>query len=461
MDTVNPILNGPSLIEPSLIGPCLIGPCLIGPSLIEGARCRPWYRLRLPGDLEHQFDATIRWSSGTYIQSWLLIFIVFNVISLKMDYDLFGSERFFIPAFLTLAVFIPLCTLAILALGGITTARRQAALVTGVALLDMAIVLNSARIAPPAHADTYLVIAVIVPMVVGMIAPLSFRHSLVLSGSALALYATYVIGIALPRSEATGLPLLIASLILVPLKLAYSREWTRKESFLLTLEKAAREVDLAEANARLTILSETDALTGLPNRRSATLRLQAGWQEACARGEWATLALIDIDAFKRLNDTSGHLEGDRCLRCVAEALADSAGAYGAQVARYGGEEFIAFLPGNDPGQAATIAESLRAAVLRLAYPHPGLPGGTCVTVSVGVATAHGHLGRLATGADDLLRSADDALYRAKRAGRNRVETVILSLAAPVQDASVHDASVEDASNHDAPDHDTQRANAWR
>jgi diguanylate cyclase (GGDEF)-like protein len=395
-------------------------------SMIEAARRRPWYRLRLPKDLEAQFTETTRWSRATYIQSWLLIFIVFNVLSLKMDFDLFGPEQFAVPAFLTLGVFLPAGLAAIAALHGITSARRQAGIVIGISVLDMVIVLNSARIAPQTHADTYLILAVIVPMVVGMIAPLSFRQSLVLCGSAFSLYAAYVVGFVLPRSEATGLPLLIASLTLVPIKLAYSREWTCKEAFLLTLEKSARDVDLAAANARLTILSETDSLTGLRNRRSANAHVQAGWADACADGAWATLMLIDIDAFKRLNDTAGHPEGDRCLRLVAQALAAAAARHDAQAARYGGEEFIVFRPCADPSEAVRIGESLRLAVQALAYPHPGLPDGACVTVSVGVATAHGSLGSLATTAADLLKAADDALYRAKRGGRNRVETTTLA-----------------------------------
>ncbi|KQO74515.1 GGDEF domain-containing protein [Methylobacterium sp. Leaf88] len=404
-------------------------------SLIEAARRRPWHRLRLPRDLEAQFTETTRWSRATYIQSWLLIFIVFNVLSLKMDFDLLGPEQFVVPAFLTLGVFLPAGFAAITALRGITSARRQAGIVIGISVLDMVIVLNSARIAPRTHADTYLILAVIVPMVVGMIAPLSFRHSLVLCGSAFCLYAAYAVAFVLPRSEATGLPLLIASLTLVPIKLAYTREWTRKEAFLLTLEKSARDVDLAAANARLTVLSETDSLTGLRNRRSATAQVQAGWGEACAGGAWATLVLIDIDAFKRLNDTAGHPEGDRCLRQVAEALATAAARHGAQAARYGGEEFIVFRPGADPSEAARIGESLRLAIQALAYPHPALPDGACITVSIGVATAHGSLGTPAITAADLLKAADDALYRAKRGGRNRVESTILAPASAASEAA--------------------------
>ncbi|MCJ2033517.1 GGDEF domain-containing protein [Methylobacterium sp. J-068] len=431
------------------------------PSLIEAARCRPWFRLALPGTLEARFTETTRTSSGAYLQSWLLVFLVFNVLSLKLDFDVFGPERFAVPALLTLGVFVPVGLIAIIALHGTPTATRQATVVTVTALVDMIVVLNSAEIAPPIHADTYRILAVIVPLVVGMIAPLSFRHCLVFCGSAFVLYVGYVIGFVLPQNEPTGLPLLIASLVLVPLKLAYSREWTSKETFLLTLEKARRDADLADANARLTILSETDPLTGLANRRAATAALQAGWARARDAGGWAAVALIDIDNFKRLNDSAGHLEGDRCLQCVADALKIVAEASGAHVARYGGEEFIVHMPGAEPDTARAIGERLRAAVADMAYPHPdlpirdlpigdlpigdlpagvlpagnaprrgrpdeGSPAGAYVTVSVGVAAAHGGVGALGIGASDLLKSADDALYRAKRGGRNRVEALSLT-----------------------------------
>jgi diguanylate cyclase (GGDEF)-like protein len=395
------------------------------PGLIEAARRRPWFRLTLPGDLEARFALTTHASSGAYLQSWLFVFIVFNVLSLKLDYDVFGAECFAIPALLTLGAFLPISLGAMILLHGTPTANRQAAVVTVTALTDMAVVLNSAEIAPPTHADTYRILAVVVPLVVGMIAPLSFRHCLVFCGSAFVLYVGYVVAFVLPKNEPTGLPLLIASLVLVPLKLAYSREWTLKETFLLTLEKARRDAELAEANARLTILSETDALTGLANRRSFTTDLQTGWTRACATGGWAAVALIDIDAFKCLNDTAGHPEGDRCLRQVAGVLEATAEARGVHVARYGGEEFILYMPAFEPDRARAIGEDLRAAVAGMAYPHPGLGDGAHVTVSVGVATALGSPGDLRAGANDLLKSADDALYRAKRSGRNRVEVAVL------------------------------------
>lgn len=401
--------------------------------MIEAALRRPWFRLRLPGPLEDAFRDGTRVSPGGYLQSWLLVFIAFNVLSLKMDFDVFGPELFARPAVLTLGVFVPVTLCGIFALHGTPSATRQATVVTGTALVDMAVVLSSAQIAPPDHADSYRILAVVVPLVVGMIAPLSFRHCLVFCGTAFALYVTYVIIFVMHAEAPTGLPLLIASLVLVPIKLAYSREWTMKETFLLTREKARRDAELAEANARLTILSETDSLTGLANRRSFMSNLRAGWSYACTSGDWMAVALIDIDAFKRLNDSAGHLEGDSCLQQVAAVLRQAAEAEGAGIARYGGEEFGVWMPAADPDQARRIGERLRAAVAGLSHPHPGLHDGAHVTVSIGVAAAHGGGAALGLSVSDVLKAADDALYRAKHAGRNRVEGTALSPASANSD----------------------------
>ena len=287
----------------------------------------------------------------------------------------------------------------------------------------MAIVLNSARIVPPAHTDTYLILAAIVPLVVGMILPMPFRHSLWFCGSAFLLYVLFVVGSGLGLDGHTGVPLLVAALILVPIKLAYSREWETKTSFLMGLREKAQAEQLAEACARLTILSETDPLTGVANRRLFTGRLEERWALASLRQEWFGLALVDIDHFKLLNDAAGHAEGDRCLVGVAEALKRELGVWGGLACRYGGEEFAAFIPLATPETILDVGERLRLSIRRLSIPHPGLPEGVCVTVSVGVTAAHGAARYGGLRASDLLKAADEALYAAKRRGRDRVEAI--------------------------------------
>ncbi|MDR7039799.1 diguanylate cyclase (GGDEF)-like protein [Methylobacterium sp. BE186] len=388
-------------------------------ALIEAGLNRRWYELRLPEGLEGRYHAEVEAPAGWYLQSWMLIFIAFNLLSLKVDLDAFGADAMAVPAGLTLGVFVPLALGSIALLRGRPSARLQAGTVLVTGLADMAVVLNSARIAPAEHAHTYLILAAIVPLVVGMIAPLSFRHSLAFCGASFALYVTSILSLGLGGTGGSGVPLLVASLILVPLKLAYSREWETKRSFLLGLRERAQSGALAEANARLTILSETDPLTGVANRRLFTERLESAWRDDGPENGWLCLLLVDIDRFKLLNDTAGHAAGDACLVRVAEALRGPVAARGGLIARYGGEEFVSLLPGVGEAEAREIGERMRRAVAGLSIPHPGLGTHGFVTVSVGATAA-----RIADGLEPgaLLKAADEALYRAKEGGRDRVET---------------------------------------
>ncbi|WP_308301915.1 diguanylate cyclase domain-containing protein [Frankia sp. AgKG'84/4] len=179
---------------------------------------------------------------------------------------------------------------------------------------------------------------------------------------------------------------------------------------------ADRTHQLATANHRLELLSRTDPLTGLANRRHLEDFLSTAWTRARRQHVPIALAMIDIDFFKRYNDHLGHAAGDRCLEKVAARLAANAGA-GHLAARYGGEEFAVVMPGTDAEEAGRRAERLRRAVADLAEPHPAVRA-HIVTISVGFAS-------LTPCADDhqqrLVDLADEALYRAKRHGRDQVE----------------------------------------
>jgi two-component system chemotaxis response regulator CheY len=163
--------------------------------------------------------------------------------------------------------------------------------------------------------------------------------------------------------------------------------------------------ELERLNADLADLARRDALTGLGNRLRLDEDLaQLHWR--CARYAWTySLALCDLDHFKDHNDTHGHLAGDEVLRRTAAALKASA-RRGDGVYRYGGEEFVVILPGQEMDRAIAAGERLRARV-REATP---------VTMSVGVAA----FGEGDESPSDVLRRADEALYRAKEGGRDRV-----------------------------------------
>jgi diguanylate cyclase (GGDEF)-like protein len=190
-------------------------------------------------------------------------------------------------------------------------------------------------------------------------------------------------------------------------------------------ELKRREQDLVELNARLDEarvrleqLSETDALTGIANRRLFDRRLADEWGRLVRHGTPLTLMLADVDHFKRYNDRHGHQAGDHCLRQVAELLGSCLRRPGDLVARYGGEEFAILLPHTDGDSAARQAQRLMAAVDAAAVAHGDSPVAPHVTLSIGVARA---VAGQADGAGALLQAADRALYRAKFAGRHRVE----------------------------------------
>lgn len=172
--------------------------------------------------------------------------------------------------------------------------------------------------------------------------------------------------------------------------------------------------DLKAQNRKLEELSNTDPLTQLANRRSLMRALESEYQRSERHGHPLSLVMADIDHFKKINDTYGHQQGDLVLKAVAEAIRKQLREYDL-AARFGGEEFALLLPETDLAQATQVAERVRAMVagLRLAGELQNLR----TSISLGVATRpHPEI----TNLNDLIRVADDALYAAKQAGRNRV-----------------------------------------
>ncbi len=161
-----------------------------------------------------------------------------------------------------------------------------------------------------------------------------------------------------------------------------------------------------------------DGLTGVANRRWFDERLQVEWLR-CRRNKLPlSLILLDLDHFKAYNDRYGHQAGDDCLRAAAAAMKSRLGRPADLLARYGGEEFVCLLPETPTEGARAKAEDLGRAVLDLALAHADSPTAPVVTISRGVATASPALDG---SPNDLLQRADEQLYAAKRAGRNRTE----------------------------------------
>jgi len=184
----------------------------------------------------------------------------------------------------------------------------------------------------------------------------------------------------------------------------------------MALKLATREEELRIANQHLEELASLDGLTGLANRRGFDRELERTWQSGFESGTPVALMMIDIDHFKLYNDRYGHVAGDTCLRAVGETLSLVTLEEAVLVARYGGEEFALLLPGLDLKRATALAEEARKSIEDLMITHAEAPRGL-VTISVGVNSL---VPCKAQPAADLVETADNALYAAKRRGRNTV-----------------------------------------
>ena len=179
-----------------------------------------------------------------------------------------------------------------------------------------------------------------------------------------------------------------------------------------------RILDLQEqivsTREQMRVLATHDALTGLLNRRAILETLKKELERSTREGTQLSVIMADLDHFKQINDTYGHLAGDAVLREAAQRLQASMRVYDA-VGRYGGEEFLVVSPGCGLAEAAEQAERLRKRISKAAV--HGLDCAIAVTMSLGVVTATAEVRQ----PGDLLRLADDALYAAKHGGRDRVE----------------------------------------
>ncbi len=194
-----------------------------------------------------------------------------------------------------------------------------------------------------------------------------------------------------------------------------------KANELLEIEVSIRkqiEQELKETNRELKLISSKDGLTGIANRRYYDEYMVNEWERMAREKKPLSLLMCDIDYFKKYNDSYGHLEGDSCLKQIAEAIEKCCKRPADLAARYGGEEFSVVLPDTNIEGARLVAESIRTGIMGLGIGHYDSPEKT-VTISIGAASVVPEHSRNQA---ELARLADSALYLAKRNGRNRVES---------------------------------------
>jgi two-component system, chemotaxis family, response regulator WspR len=196
---------------------------------------------------------------------------------------------------------------------------------------------------------------------------------------------------------------------------AYVNQLQRDEAY-----KALRESQrqLLEANLELQRLTNQDGLTELNNRRRFDEYADSEWRRATREGSDFSLLLVDVDDFKRYNDTYGHIAGDSVLKQVADVIRKCCNRPADLPARFGGEEFAIVLPNTDATGAAGLGENIRRTLEQARIPHRGSSIGEHLTLSLGGITTRPEPGQLLQQA---LVAADKALYEAKRRGKNRVQ----------------------------------------
>ncbi len=178
------------------------------------------------------------------------------------------------------------------------------------------------------------------------------------------------------------------------------------------------EKELMEANTNLKNMSLIDGLTNIPNRRSFDENFEKEWNRSLRNSTNLSLLILDIDHFKSYNDNYGHLQGDECLKLIANTLNQSINRSADIVARYGGEEFVIVLPETTAKGAMFVAEKIRNKVKNMNIPNPTSKVKPYITVSIGVASI---VASSILKSEDLIRNADKALYNAKKSGRNKSE----------------------------------------
>jgi two-component system chemotaxis family response regulator WspR len=197
---------------------------------------------------------------------------------------------------------------------------------------------------------------------------------------------------------------------------------------ILTLARVKLHLSQVKEHRRLSSLSMTDGLTQIANRRYFDEFYSAEWRRACREHGTLGLIMMDIDYFKAFNDHYGHLQGDECLKAVAQQLKSAVQRPRDFVARFGGEEFIVLLPNIQPEGVRVVAERLQLVLANLMIPHAYSSASPNVSLSMGLAWCEPDNDFRP---DQLVAAADEALYSAKDSGRNSFSAVVVVENQPV------------------------------
>jgi len=374
----------------------------------------------LEGEYEKRLGATRR----KHLALALLLIALSVVIAALLDHA--NAVSIFERTFALRATVVVLCLAGAALELRAKTALQEMVCYTVPLLGQVVLAAWAGRSGPPILIDRNIVMSLMLFAVLCGVPPVPGKAARVIAASIFATFALtfwLVEGGALLLQHVNGLAA-GGTALLVGAILSRRRESARRRDFLQTLRAELTAAELSRLNAELERLMHTDVLTGVANRRRFEADLATAWsasgfgrEPTRPSGRGLGLLIVDVDHFKAFNDGAGHAEGDRCLRAVAGAIASVVRGGSLCMARWGGEEFVVLAPGIDTTELVNLAERVRRSVESLAIPHAALPG-RFVTVSIGAAWCGE--GSLLPTPDALLREADNALYAAKRSGRNRV-----------------------------------------
>ncbi|SIQ57623.1 diguanylate cyclase (GGDEF) domain-containing protein [Rhizobium sp. RU35A] len=405
------------LPKPDEIAGALPQDKLLAP-LIERSLAEAWWRLRFPEPLESIYQSHIA------RQKWLqtnigggLCLVVFNT-GAYLDY-IGNPGKIWLAVFLRLVVVTIPCALLFWFSYRVRDHRKRDGMTAG-AMLLIAVVVNILLIirgSPPTQIAFSMALMVII---VNIVLPLSVVMASVASVGAVVITALFRANYGPLVQGEPHLPVIFVTITCIITLLANHRlDTALRRLYLVLLREQLRGEEVRRENRDLNTFSYTDTLTGIANRRRLDETMQRAWQKAETTQEPLALLIIDIDHFKRYNDTYGHPAGDACLRRVAEAVAGSIRSGRDLAARMGGEEFAVLLEDCDIDTAHLVAERIHASLAATSLTATAGLFGEPVTVSIGLAVTYPFSGGTI---EDFITAADSALYIAKHRGRNQTCT---------------------------------------
>ena len=372
-------------------------------SLYAEQLSRGFRRLRFSRDLEHEFrESHTAWNAprGRIAAVVALIIVLGIAAADALTGRLTGGFQI---ALINVGVLCPLLTLFVIALQLKRFARHYAIIASvGVAAIGLVVTYMSVQVA--ASGASYMLAGMLlVSLYSGPLLGLPFYHRIAVLAPLVLAYVVLalVLGLGIQMTFHTTAMYAVAALIST--HLSYNREHALREHYLET--------------RLLNELAERDGLTGLYNRRIFDSFMRRVWRQSRRDETTIQIILIDIDHFKIYNDLYGHQCGDETLQSVARCISRFAKRPFDFCARYGGEEFVLVIYGAPGEFAQSVPEQIRRDVMALWIEHEGSDVADCVTVSIGVAVARPSSGRSLAGT---IQAADEALYQAKRAGRNQI-----------------------------------------